>query len=245
MKLYLDSANLNDIREALDSGAISGITTNPTLMAKELGNDGPIKKRAYSAHLREIVKLTQGRIPVSIEVLSTDPVEMLVQARMIHKDFPGAVIKIPVGWQELGIISDLSAAGIPVNATCLFTTRQAVMAINAGARYVSFFYNRMIDCQLKRIGLVVGGYNEKEMDLAASTARQAIQDTRKLIGEPLGIGGSIICGSIRQPRDVIDCWLAGADIVTASLPIIKALCGHPGTTESIEKFMADLGELQG
>jgi transaldolase len=217
MRLFLDSANLNDIREIADNDIVSGITTNPSLLAKE-------PKAAFFDYIHAINRIVKGRIPVSVEVFASAPLEMIAQAQELKKVMPaGLVVKIPIGWAELGVIGQLVRMGIPVNCTAIFTTGQAVMALAAGAEYVSFFYRRMQDRG------------------AAPPALQTIRNTRQIYNsEPDRVDtAEIICGSIRATDDVIDCFLAGADIVTCSLPILKKMCEHPGTTESVAKFMAD------
>ena len=145
MKLFLDSANLQDVENALIRGHISGITTNPSLLAKE-------PKSNFYEHIKKIVSLIQadGRnLPLSVEVFATKPDEMISQAQDIMQKigYPGLNIKVPVGWDELKVVYALSKLGIKVNCTCIFTEEQCVLAAESGATYVSIFH-----CRLKDLG---------------------------------------------------------------------------------------------
>ncbi len=219
MKLFLDSANVDEIKEALWRGAARGVTTNPSLVAKEPG-------RPYVEHLREVASVVPDGAPLSVEVVTAEPREMIEQARQIARNLEyrsGLAVKIPIGWGELEAVRDLSLAGIAVNATCLFTEAQAVLAANAGARYVSIFWGRLRD---------VGG------DPAA-----VVRNTRAIL-DRAGWLAEIIVGSIRHERDVVDAMLAGAHIVTAGLPLLRKMAAHPQTEKSVEGFLADFARWQ-
>ena len=220
MKLFLDTANLEEIEKGLKQGILSGITTNPSLIAKE-------PKADFLAHIKKIVELCKKykqEIPLSIEVFQTEPEKMIQQA----KDFVAAVdykninIKIPIGWQELGVIKELSSLGIKINCTCGFDEAQAVLANSAGARYFSFFCGRMKDA----------GINPFEV----------IKRTRQLLE---GTDTEIIIGSIRHMEDVVNSFLAGAHIVTAPMNILEKMAVHPKTTESIDGFLKDFSQWIG
>ena len=220
MKLFLDTANLEEIEKGLKQGILSGITTNPSLIAKE-------PKADFLAHIKKIIELCQKyqqEIPLSIEVFQTEPEKIIQQA----KDFVSALgydnlnIKIPVGWPELGVIRELSRAGIKVNCTCGFNEAQAVLASSAGARYFSLFCGRMKDI----------GVNPFEV----------IKNTRQLLE---GTDTEIIIGSIRHMQDITDSFLAGAHIVTAPLSIFEKMAVHPKTTESVNQFINDFQQWIG
>lgn len=225
MRLFLDSANLDDIKEALEIGIISGVTTNPSLLAKE-------PKSAFLAHIGKIADMLARYgskdspfAPLSIEVFESNGLLMLNQAVEFYQtlNYPGLNIKIPVGWGEMPIIKGLEDRRIKVNATCIFKAGQAVLAMNAGASFVSFFTNRMKDRGI-------------DTDLEIRRARVAIDNEFYRT--------EIICGSIRKPEDVMECFMAGAHIVTCSLPILKQLAYHEGTVDSVNKFLSDFREWQ-
>ena len=212
MRLFIDSANLDDIRQAMASGAVSGVTTNPSIMAKE-------PKGEFDKHLQKIADLV-GHRPISAEVVAGTPESMVQEALALVGTVDGNIdIKVPMSWDNMRVIDCLVDHHIRVNATCLFTEQQAIMALNAGASYVSLFYNRA-------------------RDLSVDTFRW-IDSVRNLIDKDYGGGTYIICGSIRSAEDVRACAMAGAHIVTASLPIIKAMCTHPGTDVAVDQFNRD------
>lgn len=214
MKLFLDTANLEEIEKGLKSGIISGITTNPALIAKEPRGD-------FLEHVKKIIDLCKRynqNIPLSIEVFRTEPEAIIEQAKdFVEKiNYENLNIKVPMGWQELGVIKKLSSQQIKVNCTCGFNEAQAVLAASAGASYFSFFCGRMKDIGVDPFAV--------------------IRRTRALID---GTNTEIVVGSIRHMSDVIDSFLAGAHIVTAPLEIIEKMSIHPKTTESINQFLGD------
>ena len=214
MKLFLDTANLEEIEQGLRLGVLSGITTNPALIAKEPKSD-------FLAHIKKIIELCkkyEQEIPLSIEVFKTEPEEMIKQAKefISELDYKNLNIKIPIGWQELGVIKELSKNNIKVNCTCGFDEAQAILAANAGAKYFSFFCGRMKDIGVDPFSV--------------------IKNTRQLLE---GTDTEIIIGSIRHMKDVVDSFLAGAHIVTAPLDILQKMAIHPKTTESVNQFLSD------
>lgn len=216
MKIFLDSANLTDVKECLDRGYISGITTNPSLLAKE-------PKANFLGHINKIVDLIKasGRdIPLSAEVFATEPDEMIAQASEFIEKVPykGLNIKVPIGWNELKVISALAKKGITVNCTCIFTVEQAVLAANAGAKYVSIFLGRLKD---------IGG------DPAS-----VIRDTRELL-DASGSGAEIIVGSVRTQSDILEAHLAGGHIVTVAAKVCEGMASHPQTDKSVQGFLKD------
>ena len=217
-KLFIDTANLHDISSACKRGIISGVTTNPSLMSKE-------RKGDYVGHMQRIAEICQkyNNIPLSVEVFATDQNKIYEQALQLKEDisYDNLNIKIPVGFDELETIKELDAVGVRVNCTCCFTTSQLNLAAAAGARYVSFFYNRAKDS------------GEDEF--------RTLADTSQFIGVN-GLNCEIIAGSIRTPRDITDAWTYGAHIVTAGYDVIKEGTTHPGTQASVDQFLTDFKE---
>lgn len=212
MKLFLDTANLEEIERGLKMGIFSGITTNPSLIAKE-------PKSNFLDHIKKIVALCRQygqELPISIEVFETEPQKIVAQA----KEFIAVIgyeklnIKIPIGWTELAAISELSKMGIKINCTCGFNEAQAILAANAGAKYFSLFYGR-----LKDIGV---------------EPAEVIKRTKELL---VGTETEIIMGSIRHMKDLVDSFVAGAHIVTAPLSIFEKMAVHPKTKESVDQFL--------
>lgn len=212
MKLFLDSANLEDIRTAMATGAVFGVTTNPSIIAKE-------PRANFVSHCRDIVAECRNW-PLSVEVFATEPEAMVQEAVDLHAQigYHGLNIKIPVSWDNLSVIRRLTGMQIPVNATCVFTTAQAIAAANAGAAYVSVFYNRAKDLGLDPL--------------------RTVSEVRGMLDRYIP-ECEIICGSIRSARDIQDCIVAGADIVTAGLPQLRAMCTHPGTDTAVAQFTRD------
>ena len=216
MKIFLDSANLKDLEICLKRGCIRGITTNPSILSKEPKTDfmKHIKKMA------DLCKQYQQQLPLSVEVFTANPKEMLAQAYDLVKqiDYENLTIKIPIGWDELEVIYQLSKEGIPVNCTCLFTEAQCMLAANAGAQYVSIFFGR-----LKDIG---------------ADPLPVIANVRHMLDEA-GSSSEIIVGSIRHPKDISDAHNEGAHIVTAGMKLFESLASHPQTTKSVNGFLED------
>jgi transaldolase len=216
MKLFIDSANLKEIEESLSRGFISGITTNPSILAKE-------PKCDFKEHVGKIIGLLReydNPLPLSVEVFSTDPDEMVRQAQDFVQTFQyeNLYVKIPIGWNELKIIHQLRRKGIKVNCTCCMSLNQALMAANAGANYVSLFFGRIRDV----------GYN-------ASTV---VQETAQML-KNFGSSAEIITGSIRHIHDIIDAVRAGSHIVTIPPQFFPALVKHPKTDEAVNQFVTD------
>jgi len=218
MKLFADTANLQEIEDVLATGTVEGVTTNPSLLSKE-------PKDNFMEHMRKIVVLCEvnGGLPLSVEVFAEKPDEMYAQALEIYADlaYSKLNIKIPVGYEELKIIKKLKQQGVPVNCTCCFTSSQLEMAALAGAKYVSLFYNRLLDC---------GGDPLVVLD-----------QTSHFISRK-GLNCEIISGSIRSPRDITSSWDAGSHIVTAGLPVVKKMMQHSQTDLSVEGFLSDFRE---
>jgi len=238
MKIFIDSANLSDIEEGLKRGFASGITTNPSLLAKE-------PKGSFEAHVSKIIDLIrqyQPGIHLSVEVFSSDKDEILKQAQQFVQQFsyPQLSIKIQVGWNELEVIKKLADLGISVNCTACMTMNQAIMAARAGARYVSLFWGRIKDgglqeeCAIEREYLkaknVLNDYDFDPYTVVKST-RQILDQDR--------IQSEIIVGSIRNTYDIRDAGLAGAHIVTVPPKFFKGMMSHYKTDEVVSQFLTD------
>jgi transaldolase len=220
MKLFVDSANLSEIEEALKRGFPRGVTTNPSILSKE-------QRRDFNSHIRDIITLLRqydSIIPLSVEVFTTDLHEMLAQVERFLADFGDyeeLYIKVPIGWDELRVIREIRKMGGRVNCTCCMSYNQAIMGAEAGASYVSLFWGRIRDT----------GYD------AASVVRQ-VHETFKERGSPT----EIIVGSIRQMIDINEAIQAGADIVTVPPKFFPQMCVHPKTDEAVAQFIRDFQE---
>ncbi len=220
MKFFVDSANLADIEAALERGFVAGITTNPSILSKE-------ERRDFRAHIREIIALLRrhgATIPLSVELFTADPAEMLGQAERFLDDFgdyESLYIKVPIGWEELKVIAALKRMGARVNCTCCMSYNQALIAASAGADFVSLFWGRIRDT----------GQD------AASVVRQVRATFRER-----ACPAEIIVGSIRQMIDVNEAFQAGADIVTIPPQFLPKLCVHPKTDEAVAQFIRDFQE---
>jgi transaldolase len=242
MKLFLDTANLRDIEEALDLGIIEGITTNPSLFAKEPKSD-------YIEHLAKIVSLANkygGRFSLSVEVFSDEPKEMITQAGQFVNalGYDKLAVKVHVsykGTSRLNVVRELTERGIAVNCTACMTPMQAMMAAAAGAKYVSLFYNRIRDGE--KDGFVV----ERKQLLDAGVIEQGDFDPDRTVRETRSLlahypAAEIIAGSIRTVLDVKRAGLAGAHIVTAGPKILKKALEHFKTDEAVGQFFADFSK---
>jgi len=215
MKFFIDTANLEAIREVKAMGMCDGVTTNPSLMAKEGRTD-------TDALLQEICEVVQG--PVSGEVTALDAAGMIEEGKRLAKLSEHIVVKVPTTYEGLKAIAALSAEGIPVNATLVFSTSQALLVAKAGAAYVSPFVGRLDDISedgMQLISDIVEVYQNYEYDT------------------------EIIVASIRHPLHVVDSALLGADIATIPPQVIPKLVAHPLTDKGLAAFMADWEKLQG
>ncbi len=215
MQLYVDSANLTEIQHAASLGFISGVTTNPSLLAKE---DPSIDIRSL---ILDIHKSVGGH--TSVEVISTETDGMLREADEILKWFPEATIKIPFIPAGLTAVRKLADQDIPTNVTLLFTATQALIAANAGATYVSLFMGRLDD-----IG---------------TDSLQALNDTCE-IWDTQGLESMIIAASIRTPIHVLECAKAGAHIATVPYKVLMQSIKHPLTDAGLASFLKDATKLK-
>lgn len=224
--LLLDTANIEEVDELCRTSAIGGVTTNPSLMAKEAKGD-------YTSRLKEIANLLHRMecmrmFPhLSVEAISTDPEEIFRQGMELYTklDTPGVDlhIKVPVTVANLSVISRLADEKVKVNATACMRVMQAKLAIDAGATVVSFFWNRIKD------------------EAAADPNTKFNTDPIDVLQRFRGMcGGKVICGSMREQKDVYEAFWAGADCVTASAKLIRGLMQHPQTDKAIRQFQEDI-----
>ena len=210
MKFFIDTANVDEIRKANDMGVICGVTTNPSLIAKE--------GRVFEEVIAEIASIVDGPISGEVKATTTDAEGMIREGREIAKIHPNMVVKIPMTTEGLKAVKVLSAEGVKTNVTLIFTANQALLAARAGATFVSSFLGRLDDISVRGVDLI----NEIAQ-----------------IFEVAGIETEIIAASIRNPMHITDCALAGADIATVPYKVIEQMTHHPLTDAGIKKFQED------
>ena len=210
MRFFIDTANVDDIRKANDMGVICGVTTNPSLIAKE--------GRKFEDVISEIASIVDGPISGEVKATTTDAEGMIREGREIAKIHPNMVVKIPMTTEGLKAVKVLAAEGIKTNVTLIFTANQALIAARAGATYVSPFLGRLDDISVRGV------------DLVAEIAE---------IFAVAGIETEIIAASVRNPMHITDCALAGADIATVPYKVLEQMTHHPLTDAGIRKFQED------
>ena len=210
MRFFVDTANVEDIKKANDMGVICGVTTNPSLIAKE-GRD-------FKEVIAEIASIVDGPISGEVKATTTDAEGMIAEGREIAAIHPNMVVKIPMTVEGLKAVKVLSAEGIKTNVTLIFSANQALLAARAGATYVSPFLGRLDDISSPGIELI-----------------EAIVQ----IFDNYDIDTEIIAASIRNTVHVTECALAGADIATVPYGVIEQMTKHPLTDQGIVKFQAD------
>lgn len=209
MKFFIDTANLDEIREANELGLIDGVTTNPSLVAKEGDVD-------FKEHIARICELVAG--DVSAEVTALDTAGMLAEGRELAKIADNVVIKVPLTLDGLKACRTFRAEGTKVNVTLCFSASQALLAAKAGATYISPFIGRLDDISTDGMELI----------------RQIVQ-----IYDNYGFATEVLAASIRHPVHIVDCALAGADVATIPFKVIQQLVKHPLTDKGLEAFLAD------
>lgn len=212
MKFFIDTANLAQIKEAQDLGVLDGVTTNPSLMAKE----GIKGKENILKHYVDICKLVTG--DVSAEVIATEYEEIIKEGKELAKLHEQIVVKVPMIKDGVKAIKYFTENGIKTNCTLVFSPGQALLAAKAGATYVSPFIGRLDDVSTDGLRL--------------------IEDIR-LIYDNYGYETQILAASIRHPMHIIDCAKIGADVATCPLSAITALLKHPLTDSGLAQFLAD------
>ena len=209
MKFFIDTANLEEIREANELGLIDGVTTNPSLVAKE----GDV---VFEEHIAKICSIVKG--DVSAEVTALDTEGMLTQGRELAKIAPNVVVKVPLTLDGLKACRTLTAEGTGVNVTLCFSPAPALLAAKAGARYISPFIGRLDDISTNGMQLI--------MDIVQ-------------IYDNYDFDTQVLAASIRHPMHIVDCALARADVATIPFKVIKQLVQHPLTDKGLEAFLAD------
>lgn len=212
MKFFIDTASLSEIKEAQDLGVLDGVTTNPSLMAKE----GITGAENIKNHYVEICKIVSG--DVSAEVIATDFEGMIREGQELVKLHEQIVVKIPMTKDGIKAIKYFSERGIKTNCTLIFSAGQALLAAKAGATYVSPFVGRLDDVSTD--GMIL------------------IEDIR-LIFDNYGFATEILAASVRTPMHILNCAKIGADVMTGPLSAILALLNHPLTDIGLAKFLAD------
>jgi len=212
MKFFIDTADLQEIREAQDMGILDGVTTNPSLMAKA----GITGKANIEAHYRAICEIVDG--DVSAEVISTTVDEMIAEGEALADLHEQIVVKVPMIRDGIKAIHHFTQKGIRTNCTLVFSAGQALLAAKAGATYVSPFLGRLDDVSTDGIQLI---------------------DQIRLIYDNYGFETQILAASIRHAMHIISCAEVGADVMTGPLSSIEALFNHPLTDIGLAKFLAD------
>ena len=211
MKFFIDTANVDEIREAYDMGIICGCTTNPSLIAKE-GRD-------YTETLKEIASFLDGPISGEVKADTVKAEDMIKEGREIASISKNMVVKIPMTEEGMKAVKVLSKEGIKTNVTLIFSATQAVLAARAGATYVSPF-----------LGI---------LDDISSDGMILIEDIMEIFSMYPEIETEVICASVRHPIHVVQCAKTGADIATVPFKVLKQMMHHPLTDIGIEKFIAD------
>jgi transaldolase len=210
MRFFIDTANVEEIRMADEMGIICGVTTNPSLIAKE--------GRIFKEVIGEIASIVDGPISGEVKATTTDAKGMIEEGRDIAAIHPNMVVKIPMTPEGLKAVKVLHSEGIKTNVPLVFSCAQALLAARAGATYVSPFLGRLDDISMPGIDL--------------------INDIMEIF-QIHGIETEIIAASVRNPIHVIDCAKAGADIATVPYKVLLQMTGHPLTDQGIEKFKKD------
>ena len=210
MRFFIDTAKVEDIKKANDMGVICGVTTNPSLIAKE--------GRVFEEVIAEIASIVDGPISGEVKATTVDAEGMIAEGRAIAAIHPNMVVKIPMTVEGLKACKALTAEGIKTNVTLIFSANQALLAARAGATYVSPFLGRLDDISQRGVDLI-----------------REISD----IFAVCDVDTQIIAASVRNPIHVTDCALAGADIATVPYGVIEQMTKHPLTDAGIAKFQAD------
>ncbi|MBL7873798.1 MAG: fructose-6-phosphate aldolase [Cyclobacteriaceae bacterium] len=212
MQFFIDTANLNEIKEAYDLGVLDGVTTNPSLMAKE----GIAGKEKVFAHYKAICNIVDAN--VSAEVISTDFTGIIKEGKELAKIDDKIVVKVPMIKEGIKAIKQFTSEGIRTNCTLVFSAGQAILAAKAGASYLSPFIGRLDDI------------SQDGLDLIAQI---------RMIYDNYGFETEILAASVRHTMHLIKCAEIGADVVTCPLNVITALLNHPLTDSGLAKFLAD------
>lgn len=215
MKIFLDTANIQEIREGVLWGIVDGVTTNPTLISKEIKGN-----KRFIDIVKEILEIVDG--PVSLEVISTNYEGMIAEARKLAELGENVTIKIPMTSEGIRAVKTLSKENIKTNVTLVFSPNQAILAAKAGATFVSPFVGRLDDI----------GHDGMKI----------IEDILRIY-KNYGFNTEVIVASVRHPRHVYEAALLGAHIVTMPFSVLKAMFSHPKTDEGIMKFIEDWSKV--
>lgn len=218
MKFFIDTANLEQIKEAKSLGVLDGVTTNPSLMAKEQ----IVGEQNIISHYKAICEIVDGDI--SAEVISTEYKKMVEEGERLSSLHKNIVVKVPITLDGLKAISHFTQKGIRTNCTLVFSTGQALLAAKAGATYVSPFIGRLDDICINGLHLI------KEI---------------KQVYTNYSFETQILAASVRTSLHIVECSKIGADVVTAPLQAIKSLINHNLTEAGLEKFLQDYNKSQG
>ena len=221
MKFFIDTANLDEILAAAELGVLDGVTTNPSLIAKIVGDPSNFTYNDFKAHIARICQIVDG--PVSAEVTSLKAEEMIAEGEDLAAIHENVVVKCPLTIDGLKAIKHFSSNGIRTNATLVFSPNQALLAAKAGADYVSPFVGRLDDISTDGMALV----------------KQILN-----IYDNYGYTTEVIVASVRTPLHVVDAALLGADIATIPFSVIRQLVNHPLTDLGLEKFMQDAAVMK-
>ncbi len=208
MRLFIDTGSVAEVQEIAEWGVLCGATTNPSLLAREDGDPGEIIQR--------ICELVAG--PVSAEVVSEDPEEMIVQGRALSALHEHVVVKVPFGAAGLRATRTLSHEGIAVNMTLVFSPTQALLSAEAGAGYISCFMGRLDDVSIDSAEVLAG--------IVAAL-------------RPAGVTSEVLAASIRHPEHVVTAAKLGCEVATVPGKVLRAMLDHPLTSSGIERFNAD------
>jgi transaldolase len=209
MKIFIDTANVDEIKKAQKLGLVDGVTTNPTLLAKEKGDREKI--------IRSVCEVVKG--PVHVEITSLDTAQIMEEGRTIAKWAPNIVIKIPLNHEGLVACHMMREEGIRSTMTLIFTTSQAILAAKAGAAYICPFIGRLDDISTNGLDLV--------------------REIREIYGRYPEIKTEIVVASVRHPIHVVESARCGAHVITISFNILKQMEQHPLTDKGIETFLSD------
>lgn len=214
MKFFIDTADLDEIREANDLGVLDGVTTNPSLCAK-------VGVKDFEGHIAKICEIVSG--DVSAEVVSTEYADIVAEGRKNASIADNVVVKVPLIKDGIKAIKTLTEEGIKTNCTLCFSPTQALIAAKAGATYISPFLGRLDDI--------------------STDGMQLIRDIRQIY-DNYGYETELLAASIRHPMHLLECAKEGADVATMPLSVIKNLLKHPLTDIGLERFLADWDQLQ-
>ncbi len=221
MKFFIDTANLDEILAAAELGVLDGVTTNPSLIAKIVGDPSNFTYNDFKAHIARICEIVDG--PVSAEVTCLKAEEMIAEGEDLAAIHENVVVKCPLTIDGLKAIKHFSSVGIRTNATLVFSPNQALLAAKAGADYVSPFVGRLDDISTDGMELV----------------KQIVT-----IYDNYGYPTEVIVASVRHPQHVVTAAMMGADIATIPYSVIKQLANHPLTDAGLKKFMDDAAVMK-